>query len=122
MADPRDKKYRQLAAQEQSQRCFYCGFPMWIDAPESFAKHHGLSPREVIWFQCTAEHLKPRRVGGTSARANIAAACLRCNMLRHHRSSSPSWEQFREMVRTRIKHQRWHPRHLHALLQPTAAP
>lgn len=116
MRDPRDKKYRERAAKKQSGCCIYCGLPMWSDDPVAFARQYGLSLREVPWFKCTAEHLKARRSGGTSALNNIAAACWRCNMLRHHRSSSPTWEQFRNMVQRRMKAGRWHPQHLRVRL------
>ena len=117
MSDPRDKKFRQLAAIHQHGCCHYCGCPMWSDDPALFAQQHRLSMREVAWFQCTAEHLIARRDGGTSSRNNIAAACRYCNLHRHQRKASPSAEQYRAMVRNRIARSRWYPYHVHERFQ-----
>jgi len=76
-------RQRLHAATHQGHRCFYCGLPMWLDDPQSFAAKHGLSLRQAIHLQCTAEHLQARSEGGDNRRQNIVAACRYCNSHRH---------------------------------------
>ena len=77
------KSHRKSAFTQQNGKCCYCGFHMWQDSAESFAKLHGITVKQARHFQCTAEHLQARQDGGRDVRENIAAACIRCNKLRH---------------------------------------
>jgi Restriction endonuclease len=54
------RMFRADAAREQRGRCAYCGGPM--------------APGEI-----TADHITPRKRGGTTKRENIAACCAPCN-------------------------------------------
>jgi HNH endonuclease len=99
---------RSLAFSRQSGRCFYCDFPMWTDDPESFASEFNISLRQAKRLKCTAEHLIPRQDGGTSASANIAAACLSCNQQRHRRPVAPPPDVYREHVKRRVRKRKWH--------------
>ncbi|HCB42962.1 MAG TPA: restriction endonuclease [Pseudomonas sp.] len=101
-------KNRQTAFQAQSGRCCYCGFLMWQDNPEVFATAHRILPAQAHHFQCTAEHLKARSEGGTNKASNIAAACKRCNQLRHRRKKAPSPQEYQEMVQKRLAQGKWH--------------
>jgi hypothetical protein len=58
------KNIRKSAFTQQNGKCCYCGFHMWLDSADSFAKHHGISVKQARHFQCTAEHLKARQEGG----------------------------------------------------------
>jgi 5-methylcytosine-specific restriction endonuclease McrA len=110
-----DRTLRQRAAERQRGLCFYCGLPIWTHDADGFARQHGLSAREASWLQCTAEHLIARRDGGQSTATNIVAACRRCNLLRHHRPSAPTWSRYREIVQRRLKAGRWYGGRLRAL-------
>lgn len=102
------KKHRQSAFAHQNGKCCYCGFAMWQDSPESFAEHYGISVKQARFFQCTAEHLHARQDGGGDIRSNIAAACIRCNQLRHARKVAMSPEKYQCHVQKRVKRGGWH--------------
>lgn len=106
MADIR--KLRLLAFNRQNGKCCYCGFLMWLDSAETFAKQHGISAKQARHFQCTAEHLHARQDGGRDACENIAAACIRCNQLRHQRKKPMAPEQYQQHVISRVKKGGWH--------------
>lgn len=42
------KKHRQSAFTRQNGKCCYCGFAMWQDSPESFAKLHGITVTAIF--------------------------------------------------------------------------
>ncbi len=54
------KALRQDALLKQNKKCYYCYDIMTYDT-------------------VTAEHVKPRRLGGSTTRKNIKAACVNCN-------------------------------------------
>lgn len=102
------KKLRKTAFTKQNGKCCYCGFHMWQDSAESFAKQHGITVKQARHFQCTAEHLQARQEGGRDVRENIAAACIRCNQLRHKRKKPMPPEQYQQLVVSRVSKGGWH--------------
>lgn len=62
-------RFRELARQEQGNKCYYCQ----VEMSDSCS---GLRTA------CTAEHLTPRSWGGKACRRNIKAACWACNQKR----------------------------------------
>jgi 5-methylcytosine-specific restriction endonuclease McrA len=102
------KRNRQSAFTQQNGKCCYCGFSMWLDSVESFAKQHCISVKQARYFQCTAEHLVARQDGGGNSRTNIAAACTRCNSLRHRRKAPMEPEKYHCYVQERLKKGGWH--------------
>lgn len=103
------KKIRQSAFTRQNGKCYYCGFCMWQDSAESFAKRHGISVKQARHFQCTAEHLIARQDGGRDVGWNIAAACIRCNQLRHRQKKKAMQpEQYQRHVQKLVKKGVWH--------------
>lgn len=102
-------KLRKSAFTQQNGKCFYCGFHMWLDSAESFAKLHGITVKQARHFQCTAEHLLARQDGGRDVGENIAAACIRCNKLRHKRKYLMAPEQYQQHVISRVQKGGWHP-------------
>ncbi|VVN14941.1 hypothetical protein PS647_04048 [Pseudomonas fluorescens] len=109
MADKSVIKHRFAAFDRQGGRCYYCGFQMWRDTPEAFARRHGLSLRQARHFQCTAEHLVARQDGGRDTQSNIAAACQRCNQGRHKRKEAPEPQEYKALVEKRLSKGGWHP-------------
>ncbi|RVT82464.1 HNH endonuclease [Inhella crocodyli] len=103
----RTQKHRQAAFHRQHYRCCYCLLPMWEKSPLELGSLE-LPQAVVRQLQCTAEHLVARKDGGKDIRANIAAACLRCNSGRHKRTRQLSPEQFKKHVQRRINQGRWH--------------
>lgn len=101
-------KLRKSAFIQQNGQCCYCGFRMWLDSAESFAKHHGITAKQARHFQCTAEHLQARQEGGKDVVGNIAAACMRCNQLRHKRAKPMAPEQYQQHVEKRVSKGGWH--------------
>ena len=91
----------------QSGRCFYCDFPMLTGSPAAFAAQYGTTVARAKLQRCTGEHLTPRENGGTSARANIVAACWFCNSHRHRRPAAPPPAQYKQLVRQRVRQGRW---------------
>lgn len=102
-------KIRSSAFSRQSGRCFYCGYPMWTDSPEHYAKQHGCTPKQAKPLQCTAEHLVARQDGGKDKASNIVAACRACNQRRHQRKQAPAPERYSALVRSRVQKGGWHP-------------
>lgn len=105
----RTKPHRAVAFVNQSGRCFYCGFAMWLDEPSPFATSHKLTIRQALLFQCTAEHLIAVQDGGKTTRQNIVAACWLCNQRRHRTQVALEPDAFRIAVRRHIKKGRWLP-------------
>ena len=88
-------RLRSDAAERQSGRCWYCGCTM-------------LPPHADSMRRCTAEHLFARQDDGRDTRSNIVAACHFCNQHRHRRKAARSPEQFRALVKARLRQGRWH--------------
>lgn len=101
------KKKRLSAYNRQQGKCCYCGFLMWIDSPENFARDHRLTLAQAKSFQCTAEHLTARQDGGDNSDDNIAAACLRCNHRRHKSSNPLDPIGYQKRVQARLDKGRW---------------
>ena len=90
-------RLRSLAFHKQGGLCYYCDLPMFeIDSTE-FCSRWNLTTRQAKQFLCTAEHLVPRCEGGKDSRANIVAACWRCNQTRHRRKDPPSPERWKQI-------------------------
>lgn len=104
-------KHRLVAFIKQSECCYYCGSPMWLNNPDEYAEKYRLSKKSVKRFQCTAEHLHARCDGGGDGRCNIVAACLFCNSNRHKRKKPPTPERYRRDIRNRLKRGKWIPQH-----------
>lgn len=102
------KKIRHSAFIRQKGKCYYCNFSMWQDSAESFAKRHGITVKQARHFKCTAEHLVARQDGGRDVGWNIAAACIRCNRLRHQRKVPMEPEQYQSYVQKRVEKGGWH--------------
>src|SRR5690606_1212554 len=100
---------RELAAQTQNSRCYYCGALMCVDELTAFASRHGLSVSAVRLLQCTAEHLLAKCDGGMDVADNIAAACHFCNSRRHARRKPLSPGAYQKYVQGRVHRRRWHP-------------
>jgi hypothetical protein len=103
------KRFRASAFLRQHGRCIYCHKPMWLSDPAHFAVEQKLTVKQALRLQCTAEHLCAKKNGGGNTAANIAAACLFCNLRRHKRKVELTPEQFEVHVRTRIARGGWHP-------------
>jgi hypothetical protein len=99
---------RAVAFDRQSGLCFYCKCPMCVGDARAFAEKHGLTIAQARRRACTAEHLRARRDGGTSAQKNIVAACLACNQQRHRRKCPREPEPHRRWVEKRMASGRWH--------------
>lgn len=99
---------RAHAFKQQHGLCSYCHEPMWLVAPESFAQRHGLTLRQAMHYQSTAEHLSAKCDGGGDARTNIVAACWWCNSRRHVRKKPLAPDQYRSYVQQRMDKGRWH--------------
>lgn len=109
MTSPR--KARRRAFHAQQGYCFYCGYPM-IESPDNineFARRHNLKNRGAGPLVATAEHLQARCEGGKNTTANIVAAHVLCNRRRHRRKSTPTPENYRQMVQRRCARGGWHP-------------
>jgi len=102
------KRHRNSAFERQNGKCCYCGFQMWRDTPEAFAATHGIKAAQARHFQCTAEHLVARQDGGKDGTLNIAAACIRCNQLRHKRKNSLEPKLYQRHVQQRLDRGGWH--------------
>jgi hypothetical protein len=110
MAKPRKSliKQRSTAFIRQAGYCYYCSYPMWSENPHEFALKHKITLGQAKRYQCTGEHLKAHKDGGTAARSNIVAACLFCNRKRHQRKDPPPPDQYKKMIENRIVQGRWH--------------
>jgi 5-methylcytosine-specific restriction endonuclease McrA len=102
------QKHRSSAFDRQQGKCCYCSFLMWRDSPEVFALQHHISLSQARHFQCTAEHLNARQDGGKDSESNIAAACARCNHLRHRRKKAPEPFEYQALVQKRLDKGGWH--------------
>ena len=102
------QKHRSSAFDRQHGKCCYCSFLMWRDSPEAFALQHHISLSQARHFQCTAEHLIARQDGGNNSELNIAAACARCNHLRHKRKKAPEPIEYQVLVQKRLDKGGWH--------------
>lgn len=101
-------KKRNKAFERQQGRCCYCGFQMWKSSIDVFAAKHSISIKQARHFQCTAEHLQARQDGGLNNAENIAAACARCNRLRHRkRSKAPTPSEYQQHVQKLVNKGKW---------------
>ena len=116
----RNKILRERAAEQQGERCFYCGFPIWKDDVADFARRFSISRSSATRFQCTAEHVHALGDGGKTSPGNIVAACLFCNKTRHRRPQRVSAEAYLALVRRRLARHRWHPNYFEKLIKPVA--
>lgn len=98
---------RKSAFEHQQGRCYYCRLPMWLRDSHKYAARYGLTRKQATLFQCTAEHLLPRKDGGGNATPNIVAACRFCNQRRHTRSKALSPERYKALVSRRLQKRRW---------------
>jgi hypothetical protein len=103
-------RHRAHAFRNQGGRCFYCTMPTWLAQHELpvFAARYAITERQARYFQATAEHLLAESEGGPTTRANIVAACLRCNGGRHKMKVPLDPPAFKHYVRTRVSRNRWH--------------
>lgn len=99
---------RNRKAVRQRWTCTYCRQPMWLRNAEGFARRHGLTREQAELLQVTAEHLRARCDGGRNSYANIAAACLYCNRMRHQLGDALSPSDYRQFVRDELRAGRWH--------------
>ena len=109
---------RAQACLAQGGLCYYCGFKMCVNEPDTFARSYKISARQLRQVRCTAEHLTARQDGGTDTRANIAAVCWRCNKLRHARKTPMLPDLYRDYVLRRISRGGWHDRSVLINLRP----
>lgn len=98
---------RDTAARHQNLHCYYCGLPMWSSDPAAFIAKYGITRRQALQLQCTAEHLIARCQGGSGGVSNIVAACSYCNRKRHARTYPRGPAAYRCLVERRILHGRW---------------
>jgi hypothetical protein len=108
---------RSTAFQLQRGRCCYCRAPMWRLDPSELQPTLRLPSRAYRLLKCTAEHLEPRKDGGTNAARNVAAACWWCNTLRHRRKKELSPDAYRTHVSRRVARGRWWPPAIAAALR-----
>ncbi|MGE0387673.1 MAG: HNH endonuclease [Gammaproteobacteria bacterium] len=101
------QKARAFSFVVQSGRCVYCNLPMWEADPDEFAKRYHLTPNQTRRFKCTAEHLTARCDGGPDSRANIAAACMHCNSVRHRSPVPLPALEYQTYVRKRVARGKW---------------
>ena len=99
---------RKSAFISQSGLCYYCSFPMWEDDVKLFAQSHKVTVGQAQRYKCTAEHLEAKSEGGLDVEQNIVAACLFCNLKRHHRKIAPAPDAYRRLVQKRLSMGRWH--------------
>lgn len=104
---PSLRKYRLVAFNQQNGRCYYCGLPMWLKNPSTFAAALGISAKEASQLRGTAEHLIAKQEGGPNSRANIVAACLRCNATRHRMPIPLDPNEYHQHVQRRMRAGRW---------------
>jgi len=99
---------RDRKAARQGWTCYYCRQPIWGTDPISFAAHHGLTLRQALLLQSTAEHLLPRCEGGRDRYDNMVAACLYCNRVRHKAATILSPDAYAAKVRRQLQRGGWH--------------
>ena len=113
----RIKKLRTAAYNRQQGRCYYCSIIMCQGDYDDFASRHGITRRQAMHVQCTAEHLIARQDCGPDSHENVVAACRHCNHLRHQRKAPLAPEPYRALVARRIADSRWHTKDLHLLIE-----
>lgn len=107
------QKNRKQSAETQSNRCFYCNFPIWHQTnKQQFIQRYNLTPKQAKWLQCTAEHLTARCDGGDNRQENIVAACRYCNQKRHQYTAPPAPDAYRSLVTKRVSKNKWFPNSL----------
>lgn len=84
---------------------------MWLTDPASFLARFDVDAVQAARFQCTAEHLVPRREDGPNAKANVVAACRFCNVQRHDDGLAQPLDHlaYKAMVQRRMTEGTWHP-------------
>jgi hypothetical protein len=107
------RSYRLVAALRQSNRCYYCGVPMWEHIPPRQLMQFAESARQANRLRCTGEHLLPRAEGGPNAACNIVAACAFCNRSRHQAKRPLEPNEYRQHVRSQMVKGCWHPNWVH---------
>jgi hypothetical protein len=100
-------KSRLKAFNLQHGRCIYCELPIWLNHPKAYAKKYNRTIKQTKFFQCTAEHLKPKQDGGKDADSNIVAACNYCNQKRHQCKSPKDPISYKHYVTSRVNSGRW---------------
>ncbi len=90
------RELRIIAFHEQDGCCFWCERTMQLPLPFELVRDRSIA---------TAEHIIPYTDGGPHTRANIAAACLKCNTRRvsrrTHEPSQITLEHARQIVAVR---------------------
>jgi hypothetical protein len=112
---------RNHAYQRQNGRCHYCEAPMWRRHPSEISTLD-LKPGSARLLQCTAEHLKPRKDGGSAGAENIVAACWWCNSRRHRRRAEFGEARYRAWVRQRVGRGAWWPARIGAAIRRALSP
>jgi hypothetical protein len=102
------KRLRARAFHCQGGRCYYCGLPMWSEAPPALSEVGGVKFLTSAALRCTAEHLVAKCEGGRDQATNIVAACSFCNRGRHQRKCPLPPQDFAELVRGRLAKGKWH--------------
>ena len=102
------QRNRDRQGEGQGWICTYCEQPMWRRDPAAFAAHHGLTLRQALLLQATAEHLLPAGEGGKDVHENIVAACFYCNRKRHQARNILSPLAHMKKVRRQLRRGRWH--------------
>lgn len=100
-------RFRLQAFHHQDGRCYYCDHAMWLDDPGVFAARFGLSRRQALLFQATAEHLLAQQDGGKDEAQNVVAACRFCNAHRHRAKVALDPVRYRAFVSRRMARGRW---------------
>ena len=100
-------KSRLKAYNLQQGRCIYCELPMWFEDPQAFTNKYKITTKQAKLFQCTAEHLKAKQVGGKDHESNIVAACHYCNQKRHKCKSPKDPISYKQYVTSRLEKRKW---------------
>ena len=95
---------RSRAFAHQNGRCYYCDVQMWLRQPTELR----IPQRAATKLMCTAEHLRAKSEGGAERPDNIAAACLRCNEMRHRMHPPLSPDRYRAHVHRLMQARQWH--------------
>lgn len=107
MSNPISRR-RQAAYQRQMGRCIYFGVLMCPSDLSHFARSFRLPAGVARDLVCTAEHLVAQMDGGRHTPDNIAAACLRCNRMRHRMKPALPPDKYRLHVRQQVARRCWH--------------
>jgi len=81
---------------------------MWRCDPRPFATRYGISLRQAVYLQATAEHLQPKSKGGSNSAKNIVAACYFCNSRRHFARQPLTPNDYASKVRKKLIRGKWH--------------